>query len=63
MGKRRMTRFTNAFSKKWENLEAIYAVWFAYYNFCRRHQTLRVNPAMEQELMDHKWTVGELVGI
>ena len=63
MGMRRMTRLTNAFSKKWENLEAAYALWFAYYNFCRRHQTLRVTPAMEQGLTDHQWTVGELVGI
>ena len=41
MGMRRMTRLTNAFSKKWENLEAAYALWFAYYNWCRKHQTLR----------------------
>ena len=31
MGMRRMTRLTNAFSKKWANLEAAYALWFAYY--------------------------------
>jgi hypothetical protein len=63
MGMRRMTRLTNGFSKKWENLEAAYSLWFAYYNFCRRHQTLRVTPAMEQGLTDHQWSVGELVGI
>jgi transposase-like protein/IS1 family transposase len=63
MAMRRMTRLTNGFSKKWENLEAAYAVWFAYYNFCRRHQTLRVTPAMEQGLTDHRWTVRELMGI
>jgi IS1 family transposase len=63
MGMRRMTRLTNASSKKWENLEAAYSLWFAYYNFCRRHQTLRITPAMEQGLTDHQWTVGELVGI
>ena len=28
-----MTRLTLAFSMKWENLEAAYALWFAYYNF------------------------------
>ena len=61
MGMRRMTRLTNAFSKKWENLEAAYALWFAYYNFCRRHQTLRVTPAMEQGLTDHQWSVRELL--
>jgi len=63
MGMRRLTRLTNGFSKKWENLEAAYAVWFAYYNFCRKHQTLRVTPAMGQGLTDHQWTVAELVGI
>lgn len=58
-----MTRLTNGFSKKWENLEAANAVWLAYYNFCRRHQTLRVTPAMEQGLTDHRRSLGELLGI
>jgi IS1 family transposase len=62
MGMRRMTRLTNGFSKKWENLDAAYALWFAYYNFCRRHATLRVSPAMESGLADHLWSVEELIG-
>jgi IS1 family transposase len=61
MGMRRMTRLTNAFSKKWENLEAAYALWFAFYNFCRVHRTLRVTPAMEQGITDHVWELGELL--
>ena len=61
MGMRRMTRLTNAFSKKWQNLRAAYALWFAFYNFCRVHQTLRVTPAMEAGLTDHIWTLGELL--
>jgi transposase-like protein/IS1 family transposase len=61
MGMRRMTRLTNAFSKKWENLEAAYALWFAFYNFCRVHKTLRVTPAMEQGITDHAWTIEELI--
>jgi hypothetical protein len=32
---RRMTRLTNGFSRKWENLKTAYALYFAYYNFCR----------------------------
>src|ERR1035438_9570693 len=40
MGMRRMTRLTNGFSKKWENLEAAYSLWFAFYNFCRVHTRL-----------------------
>jgi hypothetical protein len=58
---RRMTRLTNAFSKKWENLNGAYALWFAYYNFVRVHQSLRVTPAMEAGLTDQVWTLGELL--
>lgn len=61
MGMRRMTRLKNGFSKKWENLEAAYALWFAYYNFCRVHQTLRVTPGIESNLTDHIWTITELI--
>jgi hypothetical protein len=32
---RRLTRLTNAFSKKWENHWAALCLHFAYYNFCR----------------------------
>jgi transposase-like protein/IS1 family transposase len=48
MAMRRMTRLTNAFSKKWDNLNYSYALHFFYYNFMRVHSTLRVTPAMEQ---------------
>jgi hypothetical protein len=61
MGMRRMTRLTNAFSKKCENLGASYVLWFAYYNFCRIHKTLRVTPAMESGVADHVWSVAELI--
>jgi len=58
---RRLTRLTNAFSKKLENLKAAVALHFAYYNFCRVHSTLRVTPAMEAGLTDHVWTLAELL--
>jgi transposase-like protein/IS1 family transposase len=61
MQMRRMTRLTNAFSKKWENLWSAYCLWFAFYNFCRIHQTLRVTPAMEANLTDHVWELAELL--
>lgn len=57
----RLTRLTNAFSKKWGNLKAALALYFAYYNFCRVHMTLRVTPAMEQSVTDHVWSIGELI--
>lgn len=61
MSMRRMTRLTNAFSKKWKNLRAAYALHFAYYNFCRIHGSLRVTPAMEAGIADHVWTIEELI--
>jgi IS1 family transposase len=58
---RRLTRFTNAFSKKWENLKAALAVYFAHYNFVRVHNTLRITPAMEAGLTNHVWAWEELL--
>jgi hypothetical protein len=59
---RRFTRLTNAYSKKLENLKAVVCLWFAFYNFCRAHQNLRVTPAMEAGLTDHVWKLEELLG-
>jgi transposase-like protein/IS1 family transposase len=61
MGTRRFTRLTNAFSKKFENHWAAVACWFAFYNFCRVHKTLRVTPAMAAGISDHIWTVREML--
>jgi transposase InsO family protein len=58
---RRFTRLTNGFSKKLSNLKAAVAVFVAWYNFCRVHQTLRVTPAMEAGITDHVWTLRELL--
>jgi transposase-like protein/IS1 family transposase len=64
---RRLTRLTNAFSKKWDNHEAALALFFAYYNFCRPHMTLieeagyRCTPAMQAGLTDRVWMVNELL--
>ena len=63
MSMRRFTRLTNAFSKKLENHCHAVAIYFAYYNFCRIHQTLRVTPAMEAGLTDRVWSVGELLNL
>ena len=46
---RRLTRLTNAFSKKLENLKEAMALHFANYNFCRIHATLRI-PRWQQGL-------------
>jgi transposase-like protein/IS1 family transposase len=61
MQMRRLTRLTNAFSKKLANLKAAVALHFAYYNFCRIHSSIRVTPAMQAGLTDHVWELKELL--
>jgi len=61
MSIRRLTRLTNGYSKKWENLKAMFALYFAYYNFCRIHSSIRCTPAMESGLTGHVWTLRELL--
>lgn len=63
MSSRRLTRLTNAFSKKWMNLKHALAIYFAYYNFYRVHQSLRVTPAMEAGLTKSIWSLKDLVEI
>ncbi len=61
MGMRRMTRLTNGASKKWDNHRYALALWFAFYNFCRRHSTIKQTPAMALGIADHEWTIRELL--
>jgi hypothetical protein len=58
---RRLTRLTNAFSKKLENLKAAIALHFAWYNYVRVHRSLRVTPAMEAGLTNRVWGLSELL--
>lgn len=58
---RRLTRLTYAFSKRLENFEAAVALHFAYYNFVKRHNTLRCTPAMAAGVEPSFWSVGQLV--
>jgi len=58
---RRLTRLTLAFSKKRENFEAAVGLHFGYYNFVRRHNTLRMTPAMAAGVEQSMWTVGNLL--
>lgn len=60
---RRLTRLTNAFSKKLENFKAAAALHFAYYNFVRIHKTLRCTPAMEAGVINELWTVRKLIEV
>jgi hypothetical protein len=58
---RRLTRLTDAHSKKWENHEAALALFFAYYNFCRVHGTLKSTPAKAEGLTTETWTLQRLL--
>ena len=58
---RRLTRLTLAFSKKRENFAAAVGLHFAYYNFVKRHNTLRCTPAMAAGVTTTFWSVGDLL--
>jgi IS1 family transposase len=63
MHSRRMTRLTNAFSKKMENHAHAMALHFLYYNFVRIHKTLKVSPAMAAGVTDRLWEVADMVNV
>jgi IS1 family transposase len=58
---RRLTRLTNGFSKKWENLRAALALHFWNYNFCWMHSAIRCTPAMAAGVARRPLRVGDLV--
>jgi len=60
MSMRRFTRLTNGFSKKAQNLQRALALHFMYYNFCRKHQTLKTTPAIKAGLTNRIWTLHDL---
>lgn len=67
MGMRRLTRLTNGFSKKVENLAHAVSLHFMYYNFARPHKTLAnpypQTPAMAAGIADRVWTLEEFAGL
>ncbi len=63
MSDRRFTRLTNAFSKKIENHALSVALHYMHYNFCRIHKTLRITPAMAAGVIDHVWSVADIVAM
>jgi IS1 family transposase len=58
---KRLSRLTLAFSKKLENFQAAVALHFAYYNFVKRHNSIRCTPAMAAGIERDFWTVAQLV--
>jgi IS1 family transposase len=63
MGNRRMTRLTNAFSKKAENHAHMMAIYFMHYNFVRIHQTLKITPAMAAGVTPKLWEMSDMVAV
>jgi IS1 family transposase len=62
MGCRRHTRLTNAHSKSHKHHVAMQAIFVAFYNFCRKHETLKgQTPAMASKLTDEVWTIKQLL--
>lgn len=63
MSMRRFTRLTNAFSKKVENHAAALALHFMHYNFARKHQTLKMSPAMAAGITTKLWSIAHIVAL
>jgi IS1 family transposase len=63
MGNRRMTRLTNAFSKKAENHAHMMAIYFMHYNFVRIHQTLKITPAIAAGVTKRLWEMPDMVKV
>jgi len=61
MNLRRFTRLTNAHSKSLKHHTAMQAIFFAWYNFARKHETIKQTPAMAAGLTDKVWTIRELI--
>jgi IS1 family transposase len=61
MHSRRMTRLTNAFSKKMENHAHAMSLHFMYYNFVRIHKTLRTTPTMAAGVSKKLWEMSDVV--
>jgi IS1 family transposase len=59
---RRLTRLTNAFSKRWENFEAAMGLHVGYYNLVKVHSSVRMTPEMAIGATSKLWTVDDLVG-
>lgn len=61
MSMRRLTRLTNGFSKKLDNLKAAVSLHFAYYNFVRVHSSIKTTPALAAGVANRRWRIEELV--
>jgi IS1 family transposase len=63
MSMRWLTRLTNAFSKKVENLAYSTALHYMHYNFVCIHRPLRVTPAMAAGVTHRLWSVEDILAV
>jgi len=61
MSMRRYIRKTSGFSKTVKNLKYAVALHFMYYNFCRKHETLKMTPAMKSGISDRQWGIKDIL--
>ena len=62
MHNRRLIRRTNGFSKTLSRHESMMNLFAVYYNFCRRHRSIRTTPAvaagLDEIMRDRRWLAG-----
>jgi hypothetical protein len=63
MSNRRMTRLTNAFSKKLANHAHHLAINFMHYNFVRIHRIPRTTPAVAAGVAENPWKMSDLLDL
>jgi transposase-like protein/IS1 family transposase len=61
MQNRRFTRLTNAHSKSLKHHTAMQAIFIMWYNYARKHETIKQTPAMASGLIEKKWSLKDLV--
>jgi IS1 family transposase len=61
MHSRRFIRETTGFSKKYENHCYAIALHFMYYNFIKKHQSIKTTPAIRAGVVNRSYTMHDLV--
>ncbi len=61
MNLRRFTRLTNGHSKSLKHHVAMQSLLFAWYNFCRKHMTIKTTPAVASGVADRVWSLPQLL--
>jgi hypothetical protein len=59
----RLTRLTNAFSKKFDNHCHALSLYFVWYNFVKIHKAHKLTPAIAAGVMDKLWSVEDIAAL